>query len=95
VHAIAWRAGSALQEVVEVVEVGIELGGGTATARFAPEVKDPAFKRAGGQGRRMSRPQHLGHGRPASREPGMHRDTGWHLPAGSAPKTPLEHQDGS
>jgi AhpD family alkylhydroperoxidase len=45
----AAKAGASLQEVVEAVEVGIEMGGGPATvsARFALEVMDQVFKEEG------------------------------------------------
>jgi AhpD family alkylhydroperoxidase len=41
----AARAGASLQEILESVEVGIEMGGGRATvsARFALEVMDEVF----------------------------------------------------
>jgi AhpD family alkylhydroperoxidase len=42
----AAAAGATMREVLEVVEVGIEMGGGPATvsARFALEVMDDVFK---------------------------------------------------
>ena len=40
------RSGSTMQEVLEAIEVGIEMGGGPATvsARFALEVMETVFK---------------------------------------------------
>ena len=42
----AAKAGASMQEVLEAVEVGIEMGGGPATvsARFALEVMEKVFK---------------------------------------------------
>ncbi len=42
----AAKAGASMQEVLEAVEVGIEMGGGPATvsARFALDVMDGVFK---------------------------------------------------
>ena len=42
----AVTAGASMQEVLEVIEVGIEMGGGPATAssRFALEVMETIFK---------------------------------------------------
>ena len=42
----AAKAGATVQEVLEAIEVGIEMGGGPATvsARFALEVMDSVFK---------------------------------------------------
>ncbi len=42
----AAKAGASMQEVLEAIEVGMEMGGGPATvsARFALEVMDTVFK---------------------------------------------------
>jgi AhpD family alkylhydroperoxidase len=47
----AARAGASTGEILEAVEVGIEMGGGTATvsARFALEVLESVFGAEGGQ----------------------------------------------
>ena len=47
----AAEAGASLEEVLEAVEVGIEMGGGPATvsARFALDVMDDVYGRAAGK----------------------------------------------
>jgi AhpD family alkylhydroperoxidase len=43
----AARVGSSIEEILEAVEIGMEMGGGPATvnARFALEVMDAAFEK--------------------------------------------------